>query len=286
MKKASFSLIVLILAVSAQVAAGQVTIEPGSFYTLSQAPADGGAASDNGAIQFDMFSSFNVNTKTIRARTRTHPNAVAGEGVASSRIFYEFQIGSTPETVGQALEGLITYSVDWAGRQLIITGGLSNAVVESELILRDMTTETNLYVRPVHNLDLETYKVRKVTLGLNYDDSGNTAGTFPAILRRGHTYRLTLRMTTTVYLVSPILSGSAVWSDYEDEGMELRSLSVMAGIDQRDLLRRLERVENHRHTYLTGRGEGHNNVEAVSSSPMVMDTKSEGTGRDQPQKPR
>ncbi len=286
MKTASLSILVLFLAVSAQFASGQVTIEPGSFYTLSDSPADGGASGESGGIQFDMFSSFNVNSKAIRARTLTQPNAVAGEGVASSRIFYEFRVGSTPETVGQAVEGLITYSVDWGGQQLVITGGLSNAVVESELILRDMTTNANMYVRPVHNFDLETYKVRKVTLGLDYDDSGNTAGTFPAILRRGHTYRLTLRMAATVYLVSPLLSGSAVWSDYEAEGMELRSLGVMVQIDQKDLLRRLERVENHRHTYLTGRGEGHNNTEAVSSSPVIIDTKTQSPREDQPQKPR
>lgn len=267
---ASFAVLLLL---SAQFAAAQVTIQPGTFYTLSQSPADGGAAGDNGNPQFDMVSSFNIATRTIRARTRTHPNALAGEGIASSRIFYEFQVGSTPETIGHAIEGLVTYSVDWSGQQLIITGGLSNADVEAEIIVRDMTSNTNIYTQRVHQLDLETYKVRRVTLGLNYNDAGNTSRTLPVIFRRGHTYRVTLRMSTTAFLLSPILSGSSVVSDYSGEGVRLNSLAVMLEIDQQDLLRRLEAVENHRHVYLTGRGEGHNNTEAVSSSPVIVEMK-------------
>lgn len=279
------SLAVLFL-LSVQIAIAQVTIQPGTYYTLSQSPADGGAAGDNGNLQFDMVSSFNTATRTIRARTRTHPNALAGEGIASSRIFYEFQAGSTPETIGHAIEGFITYSVDWAGQQLIITGGLSNADVEAEIIVRDMTAETNIYTQRVHQLDLETYKVRRVTLGLKYDDAGNTSRTLPIIFRRGHTYRVTLRMSTTASLLSPILSGSSVVSDYSGEGLRLNSLAVMLEIDKQDLLRRLAEIENHRHVYLTGRGEGHNNTEAVSSSPVIVDPKHLIPSEGQPQKPR
>ncbi len=286
MKIAAPACLAFLLIFCVQILAAQITVQPGSFITLTDAPADNGAAGDNGSLQFDMASSFNVNTRTIRARVRTHPNAVAGEGVASSRIYYEFQVGSTPESFGQALEGLVTYSVDWSGHQLIITGGLSNADVDSVIILRDMTTGTNIYTQQVHQLDLETFKVRKVTLGLNYNDSGNTSRTFPAVFRRGHTYRVTLSMATTASLLSPILSGSSVVSDYSGDGIRLDSLAVMLEIDQRDLLRRLDRVENHRHVYLTGRGEGHNNTEAVSSSPVIVETKKLAPAEDQPQKPQ
>jgi hypothetical protein len=286
MKIVAPACLALLLIFCVQFVEAQPIIQPGSFTTLTDAPADGGASGDNGNLQFDMASSFNVNTRTIRARVRTHPNALAGEGVASSRIFYEFQVGSTPESFGQALEGLVTYSVDWSGQQLIITGGLSNADIDSVIVLRDMTTGTNIYTQQVHQLDLETYKVRKVTLGLNYNDSGNTSRTFPAIFRRGHTYRVTLSMATTAFLLSPILSGSSVVSDYSGEGVHLGSLAVMLEIDQRDLLRRLERVENHRHVYLTGRGEGHNNTEAVSSSPVIVEEKKLVPVEDEPKKPR
>jgi hypothetical protein len=286
MKIAAPACLAFLLIFCVQLAEAQITVQPGSFTTLTDAPADGGASGDNGNVQFDMASSFNVNTRNIRARVRTHPNALAGEGLATSRIFYEFQVDSAPGTIGDALEGLLTYSVDWSGQQLIITGGLSNADVEVQIILRDMTTGTNIYTQRVHQLDLETYKVRKVTLGLNYNDSGNTARTLPAVFRRGHTYRVTLSMATTAFLLSPILSGSSVVSDYSGDGVRLDSLSVMLDIDQRDLLRRLERVENHRHVYLTGRGEGHNNTEAVSSSPVIVEQKQLAPAEDERQKPR
>lgn len=276
------SLAVLLL-LSAQFAAAQVTIQPGTFYTLSQSPADGGASGDNGNTSFELLSSFNTGTRTIRALARSRINQLAGTGIASSRIYYEFGVGSTPDTAGNLVSSVISYTVDWDGRQAILTGGLSNSLIVSEIILRDMTAGVNIHVEKIHELDLETHRFKTVQFGRNFDDSGTKPGNFPAVLKRGHTYRLTLRIESTVFLLAPPLSGSLVESNYNEEGFRWEELIVKVGLDEKDLLRRIVDVENHRHVYLTGRGEGHNNTEAVSSSPVIVEKKTPER-KEEPQK--
>jgi len=286
MKRTLPVLLIAFFIVSAQYAAGQVTIHPGTHHTLSQVAADGGASGDNGNSAFELISSFNAGTKTIRALARSRVNELAGTGIASSRIYYEFQVGSTPETAGNAVSSMITYSVDWGGRQVIVTGGISNALIEGEMLLRDMTAGEDLYAETIHEFDLESQRVKNVLFGFNFNDSGTKSGTIPAVLKRGHVYRLTLRMTSTVFLVSPPLSGSIVESNYNSEGFQLNKLAVKLGLDDRELVERLVEIENHRHVYLTGRGEGHNNVEAVSSSPVIVEEKQREPDGEQPQRPR
>ena len=46
---------------------------------------------------------------------------------------------------------------------------------------------------------------------------------------------------------------------------------MKAGIDEKEVLQTLEQFTNHTHTYLTGRGEGHNNTEAETSKPILVD---------------
>lgn len=266
------SLAVLLL-LSVQFAVAQVTIQPGTDYTLSQSPADGGAAGDNGNTSFELISSFNAGTRTIRALARTRVNPLAGTGISSSRIFYEFGVGSTPETAGSTVSSVISYLVDWDGRQAILTGGISNSLIVSEIILRDMTAGENIHVEKIHELDLETHRFKTVQFGRNFNDTGTKPGNFPALLKRGHTYRLTLRMESTVFLIAPPLSGSIVECNYNEEGIRWEKLAVKIGFDEKELLRRLIDVENHRHVYLTGRGEGHNNAEAVSSPPVIVEKK-------------
>ena len=148
-----------------------------------------------------------------------------------------------------------------------------------------MTAAENLYVEKIHELDLESQRVKNVLFGFNLNDTGTKAGTIPAVLKRGHVYRLTLRMESTVFLVSPPLSGSTVESNYNGEGFQLNKLAVKLGLDDKELVERLVEIENHRHVYLTGRGEGHNNVEAVSSSPVILDDKHRKPEEELPQRP-
>jgi hypothetical protein len=156
---------------------------------------------------------------------------------------------------------------------LILSTLGTNASVDVDLILRDMTTSQNLHVEPIHSLDLKTHSYKIITAGFDHNDSGAKVDTFPAILRRGHTYRLTLRLITTLFVIAP--SGTQSICDYlggftggQDGAVELNSLFVKVGLDEKEVLEQLNNFADHRHIYLTGKGVGHNNVEAESSSPV------------------
>ena len=244
--------------------AGNITINPGSEYTLSQDPATGSASSNNGNITFTLLSLADVNTRTLNAQSRATAASI-GTGTASSQIFYDFEVGSTPETAGNTVGAWINYLVTWGGSQTILAVGASNASVEIELVLRDVTGVRNLDFKPIHDFDLQTHRVKVVVAGINFNDSGQKVSTFPAVLKRGHTYRLTLRLSATLFLVTVPASGAIAESVY---GSELNLLNVKVGLDEDEILQRLDSFENHRHIYLTGRGIGHNNVEAESSPPL------------------
>ena len=273
-------LVVLIFVVT--VTAGGVVIPPGGESTLSSMPADSGSSSNNGNFTFSLVSGFDVNARRIRAASLTTPAAI-GTGTASSQIFYEFTVGSTPKTAGNTVKAVIDYLVAWEGAQLIMAVGASNATVGVELVLRDMTEGRNLRIEPIHDLDLQTHRVKFVLIGgVNFNDSGSKVSAFPAILERGHTYRLTLRMSTNLFLVTIPISGSFAESNYSGDGVQLGRLTVKIGLDEEAVLNRFEAIEerlgdiedrldaleNHRHVYLTGRGVGHNNLEATSSPPV------------------
>jgi hypothetical protein len=272
MKTAPLVCLLLLLISSVPYAQAQVNIAPGSEFTLTQNPANGGSATDNGNILFTLVSNFSTSAKTIKAEVSG--GLSIGTGEARSQIFYEFDVGESPGTTNNTVGAWISYSVDWQGFQLILSTLGSNASVNVDLILRDMTEGRNLHVEPIHALDLKTHSYKIITAGFDHNDSGTKVNTFPAVLKRGHTYRLTLRLSSTLFVIIP--SASLSICDYMDGlagggdgGVQLNSLYVKAGLDEKEILQRLDSFQNHRHIYLTGIGAGHNNTQAASSTPMV-----------------
>jgi len=286
----------LVLMCASTYVVGQVTVAPGTDHTLSQDPATGGTSGDNGNFTFSLFSNYDLNTKTLKASAGILTASI-GTGSASSELFYDFQVGSTAATAGHTVGGWINYVVTWSGNQAILAVGASNASVEVDMVLRDITGSKNLHFEPIHDLDLQTYRVKVVVAGINFSDAGVKPNTFPAVLVRGHTYRLTLRLSASMFLVTFPASGSFGESNYAVDGIKLNSLNVKAGLDEREVgdrltnvetrltgvenrvtgvenrltavEHRLTQLENHRHIYLTGRGAGQNNTEAQSSLPIL-----------------
>lgn len=272
MRNRSFGLFVLLLISCASTAAAQVLIAPGSEYTLTQDAATGGSAGDNGNVSFMRNSDFSLAAKTIKAEVSG--GLSLGTGAANAQIYYDFQVPASPGTTGNSVGAWVSYSTVWQGLQVILATLVSNASVDVDLVLRDMTEGRNLRIEPIHSLDLKTYTHKFITAGFNFDDSGSKGSTFPAVLKRGNSYRLTLRMSCTLMVIStsPVVS----ICDYMDAGgggggngrVQLNSLYVKVGLDEREVLEKLGGFQNHRHIYRTGRGEGHNNTEAASSTPI------------------
>ncbi len=130
-----------------------MTIAPGSERTLTQSAADGGSADTNGNVSFSLFSDFNTATKTMRAEASG--GLSIGTGLARSQIFYDFDVGATPGTENRTVGAWITYSVDWQGFQLILASLGTNASVNVDIILRDVTASSNIHIESIHALGSE-----------------------------------------------------------------------------------------------------------------------------------
>ena len=101
-------------------------------------------------------------------------------------------------------------------------------------------------------------------------DNGSTLNSISANLIRGHTYRIGL----TIRCEGKGALNATVILDYMAGGWGLwwNDLKVSLGIDIEEEIEKLWRaLETHTHTYLTGRGEGHNNTEAQTSPAIIMD---------------
>lgn len=257
------------------------------------------AAGDNGNVTFDLNSSFSTSVRTIKAQSTG--GLSAGKGIATSQIFYEFDVGGTKNTAGHTIGAWVNYSVNWQGYQVILNTLGTNASVVIELVLRDMTDNQNLNVETIHALDLKTYSLGQIDVGFDFNDLRTKVGTFAAVLKRGHSYRLTLRMSTTLFVLTQ--SGVPSTCDYMDGfegggngGVRLDLLNVKAGLDEKEQLRQVADLEDkvtvlgnkvtglenkvtslennvtlledHRHIYLTGPDPGQNSTQAESSGPM------------------
>jgi hypothetical protein len=105
-----------------------------------------------------------------------------------------------------------------------------------------------------------------------------------------------MKLTATLFMTIPSAAPSSC--DYMngffgggDGRVELTNLSVKVGLDEKETLQRLAkldslenridtleyRLEHHYHTYLTGRGAGHNNTEANTTLSVFEEGNISGT---------
>jgi hypothetical protein len=263
----------------------QTILSPGGEKVFTNDPATGGESGDNGNfIQFNMNSEHDPGTKTLKAQVFSTAASFLGTGEAYSLIYYDFQISQTPETQNNTVGAWINYNAFWQGYQEMLATLGSNAYVKVEMNLRNLTSGQLEMHEVIHDLDMKTYSFKIITAGFNFDDSGSKTNTIPVVLRRGNSYRLHFKLTATLYITSPSIVISAC--DYMDGlaglgngRVELRNLYVKVGLDEKETLQKLAqidslesridtleyRLENHYHTYLTGRGVGHNNTEASTT---------------------
>jgi hypothetical protein len=266
-----FGIVVVLFISCVATAFAQVVIAPGFEYTLTQDNATGGTAGNNGNPSFALESTYGEVSRTVKAQVSG--GISIGVGEAHSTIYYDFDVPATPATNGNTVGAWVSYSTSWRGYQLILATLGSNASVLVDLTLRDLTETRNLRTEAIHDLDLKSYEYEFITAGFNLNDSDSKSDTFAAVLKRGHSYRLILRLSATVMITSP--GGIPSVCDYMDGlagggsgRVELNSLFVKVGIDEKELMQKVEGIQNHRHVYMTGRGEGHNNTEALSSTPI------------------
>ena len=263
----------------------QIVVAPGEEKLFTSMQATGGETGNNGNFTFNMDGSFELASKTLKAQSNSYPLVSVGKGEAYSLIYYDFQVSATSGTANNNVGALIDYSVFWKGFQEIFSTILSNAIVKIEIIIKDQTANKFIVNETVHNLDVKTYSFLDViAVGLTLNDTDTKVNTIPAILIRGHSYRIHLKLSTTLLIAG--ISQPLAFCDYMDgfagggDGrVELNRLFVKVGLDEKETLEKLAlidslesridtleyRLEHHYHTYLTGKGVGHNNTQASTT---------------------
>jgi len=216
-----------------------------------------------------------------------------GSGVASGEVFTDFNVTGNGD--GPLVGSFLSTEVSVSG-VLSSLGPNAFASVRTSLEVRDTTADVLVAAETVID-DSITDGTRSI--------SGGNAVVLPLPLTRGHSYRVSLIIKAQAAGSPGDVAGAL--SDFANTA-SWSELSVTAGDDPFALISQLdarvtqlethvdtleERVEgiatdveeltatveqlredfdNHSHTYLTGKGKGHNNTEAETGAPLIPES--------------
>jgi len=208
-------------------------------------------------------------------------NITVGRRFVETTVYTEFTVDPGTDGAGTELDGTILYDVEWLGGWYLagVLTGLNDVRSNITLILWDQTDGKLVKQTEVHEMDVTAAGSLpeipgEVGGGL---DRGETTNSMTAKVIRGHTYRVGLKVRAE----GQGALNASFNIDYisVDRGARWTDLRVSIAPDLEERLEKLEkRVEileqqlrHHTHTYLTGRGEGHNNTIASTSEAIIVD---------------
>lgn len=273
---------------SAPLAASATTISPGNTSPPLDAMDcffDSGALDNVGGADCPITVCVS-DCEADKNRTRVGlnvSNVTVGRRFVEGTVYTEFTVDAGTSGAGNELDGTISYEVEWRGIWYLagVLTGFNG--VESSITLRlwDQTDGGRL-VRQVeiHHMDAQAAgSLPGVPLEVGASlDHGTSANTLTAKVVRGHTYRIGLRLRAQ----GKGALNATVNVDYfggQDTGAQWNDLKVAVSADLEERVDDLERriailesqIQHHTHTYLTGRGEGHNNTVATTSEAIIQD---------------
>lgn len=205
-----------------------------------------------------------------QARIARPVTLLSAEYHATSSPYSDFVIEATTGTTNDPLVCAIDYDVEWAGS---FAGssflGNTGSEVLITLELKDMTTGDVIKSDILHRMSPELgIGIKGAAIGFG-TDRGEARSQTLAMVRRGHSYRVSLRLDLESWAFNiPLVPDKPSSSlDYmtAGQGAWWNLLRVTLEKDPEDL------IANHGHTYLTGRGAGHNNAEAVTGVAIFFD---------------
>jgi hypothetical protein len=250
-----FALIVLLLAAESGAA---VDIEPGA--TASDVAAEGGNIVEECDDTADATCTVVINDAANEVGALVEVTA-NGSGIASGEIFSDFNVTGEGDgaLVGSFLSGVVNVSG-------VLSSLGPNALASVKVSLEVKDTSSDVLI------GAETVVDDAITDGTVPISAANAVA-MQLPLTRGHGYRISLIIRAQAVGspgdaagASSDFASTASWSD----------LSVTAGADPFERIAELEQevdqlredFEGHSHTYLTGRGAGHNNTEAETGAPL------------------
>ena len=255
--------------------ASALDVDPGTTSSPLQAQ---GCLSDQGALLGDCLVGCQSNCDLPSNTTESYLDVTGwtiGKKFVETTSYTEFRVTPPESGAEHSLDATVRYDVDWKGGWTLdgIFTGFNDGLATISLTLFDQTAG-GAVVRSevIHTHTPDGFiGIDIVDIGFGVDE-GSAANAFTAQVLRGHTYRLGLKVRCeakgagNAYVILDYLTGG--W------GVTWNDLNVSLGPDVIEeiekLKKRVDALEQHTHTYLTGRGEGHNNTEAETSKPILI----------------
>lgn len=219
--------------------------------------------------------------------------SLIGMKYVTSTIYGQFKI-LDPSNSKSEVDVTIDYDISWRGVWTLsgVFTDYNDAKAEVIVYLYDVTNGSRVVKKtepPVHTMKTDGFiGIDIVDVGVG-QDIGSTTNSMSAKLTRGHTYRVAL----TLHITGKGLANATISLDYGpglgDGGLRWNDFTVAVSRDVNERIDLLEErvvqlegeiaqlrsdLRNHTHIYLTGRGEGHNNVEARTSPAIIMEDSS------------
>lgn len=285
-----FFAVALIFLVSAAAVTATETIRPGESITLT--PDACATASGYRLLNQDVWDACLGCLAVCDQGTQTAHGyldliGTAGYKYVTSTIYGQFTIADSADSRTRVTT-TINYDIAWKGFWQI-TGfftGYNDAKSEVIVYLYDVTNGSRVVKKtdpPVHSQTPDGFAaIDVVEGGVGYDEGG-TQNSMTATLIRGHTYRvaLTLHMNAKGALNASLTmdytgNRGLTWNDFQitvepDLNERINELEERVEALENEVDHLRSNLEHHTHTYLTGRGAGHNNTEAQTSAAIIMD---------------
>lgn len=216
-----------------------------------------------------------ASTNTAGARVFLSTLTV-GRKFSETTVYTDFTVTTADNGAATSVDANVDYSVEWKGGWTL--GGLFTGWNDAKSTVTLTLTDRSDGGRVVRSVEIHEQEpdgfvgVDIIDAGFGLDE-GTAVNSMPATLVRGHTYRLGL----TIHCEAKGRLNAVIDLDYMTGGWALwwNDLKVSIAPDLVEeiekLKKRVEALENHTHTYLTGRGEGHNNTEAETSKPILVE---------------
>jgi len=215
---------------------GGVVVNPGT--TSASLQAIGCDETTIPPQPFCLGCSTSCDIASNTAGASVFPSAInLGPKFATASLYTDFEVGACPQTVGNLVTASINYDVDWLGEWFVLGvfgTGLGSAEAIVTLSLEDVTDSMNVKILKTVELHKEEpddqIGIDIVNVGV-WVDVGDVESCMTALLKRGHQYRIRLKMAVEVIYVIPTAGYLLAYGPAPLQGAAWNNLTVTVGED-------------------------------------------------------
>jgi hypothetical protein len=280
---AAVALILLVLPVAGLAA---VDIDPGT--TASDLAADGG-----NILEECPDTPTEMCTVVINAADNEVGALVdvtdEGSGVASGEIFTDFNItGEEGELVGSFLSAVVDVSGVLSGlgpkglasvkASLVVTDTTAGMLVAAETVVNDRVVDGIIPVSEKNTVAMQlplnrghSYRVSLILEARAVGSAGDVDGALSDFIKTARWFGLSVTAGRDPFALIAIIDARLDQLETDVAALEERVDGIETDIEELDekVEELREDFDNHSHTYLTGKGTGHNNTEAETGAPLL-----------------